>query len=86
MSSSPKFSDDSDDGQPSAQEPRQASSQKRKMDDTSQAEMLPEPGKPGASDQVKKLRQKVVKISSFPQYAFKVLMFMHPAVHTASLS
>ena len=67
MSSSPKFSDDSDDGQPSAQEPRQASSQKRKLDDAShqatsagkQPEMLPEPGKPGASDQVKKLRQEV---------------------------
>ena len=37
-----------------------------------QPEMLPEPGKTGASGNVKKLRQKVVIISSFPQYAFKV--------------
>ena len=37
-----------------------------------QPEILPEPGKTGASSHVKKLRQKVVIISSFPQYAFKV--------------
>ena len=37
-----------------------------------QPEILPEPGKTGASASVKELRQKVVIISLFPQYAFKV--------------